>query len=80
MHYVYAHNMYFYIKLITDQQDEFASFPGNCIMADKYTGLPGIDVESAEVFETSDIDSDVDIDAYTGIDATEKILILKSQK
>lgn len=72
MHYVYAHNMYFYIKLITDQQDEFASFPGNCIMADKYTGLPGIDIESAEVFETSDIDSDVDIDAYTGIDATEK--------
>lgn len=41
-------------------------------MADKYTGLPGIDIESAEVFETSDIDSDVDIDAYTDVDASEK--------
>ena len=72
MHYVYAHNMYFYLKLITDQQDEFAPFPGNFIMADKYTGLPGIDIESAEVFETSDIDNDLDIDAYTGVDASEK--------
>ena len=40
-------------------------------MADKYTGLPGIDIESAEVFETSDIDSDVDIDAYTNVNASE---------
>lgn len=64
--------MYFYLKLITDQQDEFAPFPGNFIMADKYTGLPGIDIESAEVFETSDIDNDLDIDAYTGVDASEK--------
>lgn len=72
MHYVYAHNMYFYLKLITDQQDEFAPFPGNFIMADKYTGLPGIDIESAEVFETSDIDNDLDIDAYTGVDTSEK--------
>lgn len=64
--------MYFYLKLITDQQDEFAPSPGNFIMADKYTGLPGIDIESAEVFETSDIDNDLDIDAYTGVDASEK--------
>lgn len=64
--------MYFYLKLITDQQDEFAPFPGNFIMADKYTGLPGIDIESAEVFETSDIDNDLDIDAYTGVDTSEK--------
>lgn len=41
-------------------------------MADKYTGLPGIDIESAEVFETSDIDSEVDIDAYISVDASEK--------
>lgn len=41
-------------------------------MTDKYTGLPGIDIESAEVFETSDIDSEVEVDTHTDIDASEK--------
>lgn len=30
-------------------------------MADKYTDLPGIDNESAEIFETSDVESDVEL-------------------
>lgn len=41
-------------------------------MTDKYTGLPGIDIDSAEVFETSDIDSDVEVESHTDLDASEK--------
>lgn len=40
-------------------------------MTDKYSGLPDIDIDSAEVFETSDVDSEVDINMRSVSEVTE---------